>query len=267
MANRLRISIFLPTHNYGRFLAAALQSILDQTYPHYEILLIDNASTDNTRAIVDAFVPKFEGRLIYFFNPQNAGAEPSINQYLSTATGEIVAFMAADDLWIKNKLELQIAEFEKDCDLGLVYSNYYKITDLDTSHNEALAYSVPMPSGDLLLPLLKGNFIGAVTVATRKTCLLSTGGFDEKYDVIGDYVMWIKIAKDFSGKYIDVPLAKIRYHGKNLSYLRAAKLRRQRMLFLLPYILRLPQARLPLRKKLIPFFEILRRGGKQLFRV
>ncbi len=239
------VSIFLPTHNYGKFIFDSIESIARQTYQNFELILIDNNSEDNTLSIVKGFEPVLQNKLHYKFNSRNLGAEPSINKYLEYSSGDLIAFQAGDDVWLPEKLELQVSAFKKCSTLGLVYSNFF-FWDTRNENNSSLkiAHLKSMPSGNILNKLLRGNFIGATTVVTRREVLLEVGGFDEKLDLMGDYATWLKISRLYQVQYIPEPLVKIRIHGNNLSLRKLVKMRTQEMKFIKNFVLTLCKDRI-----------------------
>lgn len=244
------VSIFLPTFNYGHFLTECLESIYSQSYQNFELIIIDNNSTDNTKEIIDRYSNLFKEKLIYNYNSTNLGAEPSINKYLPSSKGEIITFQAADDIWLPTKLSKQVeALLNKEIDL--VYSNFYYLNTIDPNHKtEKIAYNDPMPSGDIFEKLLFGNFIGANTVAIKRNALFQTGGFMEDYPLLADYIMWLKICEKKKVHYLDEPLVKIRIHGNNLSYRKLFSLRIQESIFFKNYLFNLPKSRLSFSKRL-----------------
>ena len=100
------VSIIMPAYNCGRFIKESIDSVLAQTYTNWELLIVDDCSTDNTKAIVSTYDDK---RIRYMRNPQNMGAALTRNKALREAKGRYIAFLDADDMWLPEKLERQIA--------------------------------------------------------------------------------------------------------------------------------------------------------------
>lgn len=114
------VSIIMPSYNTGRFIAESIQSVLDQTYTNFELIIVDDCSTDNTDNVVAAFEDK---RIKYLKNEKNSGAAVSRNRALRAAKGKWIAFLDSDDLWDSEKLEKQIA-FMKNNNYSFSYTNY-----------------------------------------------------------------------------------------------------------------------------------------------
>lgn len=100
------VSIIMPSYNTANYIAASIQSVLDQTYPNWELLLVDDCSTDDTDAVVAPFLS--DARIRYLKNEQNSGAAISRNRALREAKGRWIAFLDSDDLWYPTKLEAQL---------------------------------------------------------------------------------------------------------------------------------------------------------------
>ena len=110
------VSIVMPSWNTARFIGDSIRSVLAQTYPHWELLIVDDCSTDDTDDVVASFA---DARIRFFKNETNSGAAVSRNRALREAEGEWIAFLDSDDLWAPDKLEKQIAFMQaNDCPLS-----------------------------------------------------------------------------------------------------------------------------------------------------
>ena len=119
------VSIIMPSWNTDRFIAESIQSVIDQTYSNWELIIVDDCSTDNTDAVVDSFQDE---RIKYLHNEKNSGAALTRNRALREARGEWIAFLDSDDLWFPAKLEKQIA-FMKEHGYSLSFTEYEKIDE------------------------------------------------------------------------------------------------------------------------------------------
>ena len=119
------VSVIMPSWNTERFIAETIQSVIDQTYQNWELLIVDDCSTDNTDEIVKSFK---DDRIKYFHNEKNSGAALTRNRAMREARGEWIAFLDSDDLWMPEKLEKQIA-FMKEHGYTLSYTEYEKIDE------------------------------------------------------------------------------------------------------------------------------------------
>lgn len=120
------VSIVMPSWNTGRFIAASIQCVLDQTYQNWELLIVDDCSTDDTEEVIKPFLS--DGRVRFFRNEKNCGAAISRNRALREAQGEWIAFLDSDDLWMPDKLEKQIA-FMKTNGYVFSYHAYERIDE------------------------------------------------------------------------------------------------------------------------------------------
>lgn len=125
------VSIIMPSWNTGKFIIETIQSVINQTYTNWELLIVDDCSTDNTEEIVASFK---DDRIKYFRNKKNSGAALTRNRALREARGEWIAFLDSDDLWMSEKLEKQI-DFMKKNGYSLSYTEYEKIDEDSKSLN------------------------------------------------------------------------------------------------------------------------------------
>lgn len=119
------VSIIMPTFNCGRFIGESIDSVLAQTYTDWELLIVDDCSTDNTKEVVQSYPDK---RIHYFCNDKNSGAAVTRNRALREAKGKYIAFLDSDDLWLPEKLEKQIAFMEKNR-YAFTYHEYDEIDE------------------------------------------------------------------------------------------------------------------------------------------
>ena len=125
------VSIIMPSWNTGKFIAESIQSVIDQTYENWELIIVDDCSTDNTDEVVASFD---DARIKYLKNEKNSGAALTRNRALQETEGEWIAFIDSDDLWMPEKLEHQIA-FMKKNGYSLSYTEYEKIDEESTPLN------------------------------------------------------------------------------------------------------------------------------------
>lgn len=126
------VSIIMPSWNTDRFIAESIQCVIDQTYTNWELLIVDDCSTDNTDSIVNPFLK--DKRIKYFKNKKNCGAALTRNRALRMAQGEWIAFLDSDDIWAPDKLMWQI-KFMKKNNLVFSYHEYEKIDEKDKPLN------------------------------------------------------------------------------------------------------------------------------------
>lgn len=210
-----RVSIIVPTFNCARYLGRALDSALSQIYRDYEILVVDDGSTDETRELVD----RYGGKVRYFYQA-NGGLSSARNLALSKASGEFIAYLDADDMWYPQKLERQVAFLDRNRDCGLVHSDVTVIDEMDRviylQVNKERGRKVPR--GGCTRDLLRENHVLILTVLERRDCIERAGTFDERLKETQDYLHWMLLAMDgIPFGYISEPLAKYRWRRDSLS--------------------------------------------------
>jgi len=213
-----KVSVILTCYNGARWISEAIASVLAQTYRDFELLIIDDGSTDNSKEIVASYLSDKRVRYIY---QSNRGFSAAINRGIKESSGSLIGFIGQDDLWLPNKLELQVKYFSKHKNVDLVRSNYYSI-DSEGRVIRLVKERVPPFSSrqKMIEHLFLHNFIGFETVLVKKKCFDDVGLFDERMVGFSDYDMWMRVAGDFNIGYLDLPLVKKRQHEFQLSKVR-----------------------------------------------
>lgn len=211
-----RVSILLTCYDHLDYLPACWQSILDQTYRDFEIIALDDGSTDGTREWLRAHAK--EARVV--FNERNLGTYGTLNRGLELATGEFIAILNDDDVWMPHKLERQIELFERFPRVGLVHTDGYFIDGAgNRMEGSPLGFEFPRTeTGDVYLDLVYQNKIIASAALVRRTCFDELGGFEDSYFGSGDWQMWLRIAERWEVGYVAEPLTLYRVHGANASH-------------------------------------------------
>ena len=182
------VSVVMPMHNASRFVGAAIESVLAQTYQNWELLVVEDCSTDNSVEIAQKYAsqnPKIQ--VLFNDNPIRMPSAPR-NMGIRAAKGRFIAFLDSDDLWFPQKLEQQLAFFG-DNRTAIVFSNYEKIDEEGNRANRI----VTAPSKATYGSLLHGNVIGNLTgiYDTKKTGKVIVKDIHHE-----DYVMWLHILKE-----------------------------------------------------------------------
>ena len=208
-----KVSVIIPTHNRALSLCRAVDSVLNQTFGDFEVLIIDDASTDHTG---DFVADCGDERVRYYRHDQNRGESASCNTGLLLARGEYIAFLHDDDVWLSDKLAKQVALLDASGpEVGAVYTGYIRI-DLDSGRQ--IATVLPKERGDVLRALCAGNCVGGPSaVLVRRECFERAGGFDEQMVGCCDYDMWIRIAQHYQFEFIQEPLVLYSVHENRLS--------------------------------------------------
>lgn len=207
------VSVVIPTYNYAHFLGRALQSVLDQTYPHWEALVIDNHSQDGTDDVVNAF----GNPRIRLFKIHNHGViAASRNLGMREATGEWIAFLDADDYWYPRKLEVVIGTACA-CD---VLCNDELLVDTRTGVRKVMRYG-PYRNNFYRDLLVAGNRLSPSATVVRREFLVRHGlEFDEQpaYATVEDFALWLDLARRGARfKFVPEVLGEYVIHGTNTS--------------------------------------------------
>jgi len=201
------VSVVIPAYNYGRFIADTIRSVLDQTLPPSEIIIVDDGSTDQTAAVVAAF-----GDAVRYIRQDHAGVCAARNRGVNESLGELVAFLDADDTWEPANLEKQIARFETDEEIGLVHCG---MREFDGETGETTRFYMDGAEhgvADNLL-LWEGATIagpGAITVSRK--AFDRVGGFDTRMKVGEDWDFCYRVARLFKIGFVAEPLVNYRNH-------------------------------------------------------
>lgn len=194
------VSIIMPSYNTGKYIADSIQSVLNQTYQNWELIIVDDCSTDDT----DLVVKKFDdSRIRYYKNEKNSGAAVSRNRALRLAKGKWIAFLDSDDLWSPEKLEKQIT-FMKDNHYYFSYTNYEEIN----SYGKKTGVKVTGPKKITRIGMFNYCWPGCLTVMydAEKVGLIQIQDIKKN----NDYAMWLKVCKKADCYLLGEYLAKYR---------------------------------------------------------
>lgn len=196
------VSIITPTYNCGRFIAETIQCVQAQSYPNWEMIIVDDCSTDNTKDIVEQY-QKEDVRVKYYCLPNNSGAAEARNEALRRAKGKWIAFLDSDDLWTHDKLEKQI-NFMVRNDCCFSYTQYEEIDE----ENTLLGVKVSGPSHISKKGMYSYCWPGCLTVMYDRELvgLIQIPNIRKN----NDYAMWLKVIKKSDCFLLKENLAKYR---------------------------------------------------------
>jgi teichuronic acid biosynthesis glycosyltransferase TuaG len=187
-----RFSVIMPTHQAAAFIGGTIRSVLDQTCPDFEIVVLDNGSTDGTGEIVAAFG---DPRIRYAWQEDSGLPANSRNNAIRMAEGEYLAFLDADDWWSPSKLERVAAVLDADPTLDLVC---HDVDIVDPSGRVLVHRAYTLDGRDPYTQLLyRGCFLTTSATTLRRSAALEAGLFDERRDFITveDYDLWLRVAR------------------------------------------------------------------------
>ncbi len=206
----MKISIITATWNSGATLRDTLESVLQQSYTNYEILIIDGGSSDNTHDIVEEYIPKFDGRL-HWHTGKDKGLYDAMNKGIARATGDIIGILNSDDFYADSDVLSRIAEGCRNVEA--VYGNLDFVDASDTSR------VVRQWRGSQHRPgaFLKGWHPAHPTFYARRKCYERLGGFDISFDVSADFELMLRFleANRISNRYIPHTFVKMRMGGES----------------------------------------------------
>jgi glycosyltransferase involved in cell wall biosynthesis len=243
MRNNPLVSVIIPCFNYGQFVGEAIQSVLNQTYPDLEVIVVDDGSTDTTRDVVYSFR---DPRIRYVYQ-ENAGENVARNTGIQQARGEFIAFLDADDLWLPQKLEKQLRLFEEDPEVGLAYC-LFSYFDSESGNVVGFHKEYKCFRGNVLEKLYEKNFIGSPTPVIKRDVFEKTGLFETDDQSVDDWTLWTKIAFHYKIDYVPEVLAKYRIHIGAMSYRTADEYRKWRSNYLQRMAAQFPEL-IPLRRR------------------
>lgn len=228
----MRVSIITAVYNHERFLDEAIQSVVNQTYDEWELILWDDGSSDASYACCQRWARRFPDRIRAFQHAggRNLGQERTRNAALKQTRGELLALLDSDDLYTRDKLR-QLTAALADPKVGLAYGQT-GILHQSTGYAEPPP-SFHSPSGCVLRDLLRGNFISACSVVLRRSALPGREPFDSVYRVCGDYALWIRIARNWEFVHVPATVAWWRDHGRNTSTRLTLQAKEERLQILL----------------------------------
>ena len=201
------VSVIMPTYNCGRFIKESINSVLAQTYSNWELIIVDDCSTDNTASIITSLV---DSRIRYYRNECNRGAAVSRNRALREAHGQWIAFLDSDDLWKPEKLEKQLT-FMNGHNYAFTYHQYEEIDE----NGEPLHRNISGPKHITQYGMYAYCWPGCLTIIYRRDIFPHLQIPDIHKN--NDYAMWLKLIK-FSDCYLlKETLAQYRHHSGSIS--------------------------------------------------
>jgi glycosyltransferase involved in cell wall biosynthesis len=212
-----RATVIIPAYNAERYLERTLASLLGQTVPDWEAIVIDDGSKDATAAIVQKHVPLWGGRLRYLYQ-NNAGPSAARNTGLRQAQGDIICLLDADDLWLPQRLERTLEVFETNAGVGLCHANVLRINHEGKPLDRPEGPEPRDRFGAVAQALYTRRLhILAPTVAFRRACVAQIGYFDEAMRACEDRDYWFRIARQWKTAHVNEEWAHYRIHATSAS--------------------------------------------------
>lgn len=211
------VSICIPSYNHEAFLPDAIESVLNQSYPNCELVIVDDGSTDGSLAIAERYAREYPTKVQVFTHPEHAnrGVSATVNLGFRKSRGAFWSGLPSDDMIPPDKIELQVDFLRAHPEVGWVYGLANLVDTAGTTSTGSMGLNI-FEDPDPIARLISGNAIPGMTVLARRECVEAVGSHDEAL-VYSDWEFWIRMAVSSKGAFIAVPLAKYRVHGRNLS--------------------------------------------------
>lgn len=202
------VSVVIPAYNAERYIAAAVDSALAQTYPNCEVIVVDDGSTDGTPQILAGY-----GDRIRVHRQANGGSSAACNAGVELARGRWVAFLDADDLWLPDKTRLQVERCGR---FAISHTDSWCFGD-SLSQDVRRSSFEPLYAGQVLERLLVVNFITKSSVLMLRDVYLEAGGFGSSYPAVEDWPLWLRVCAKHEIGLVDEPLVRYRVHAQSKS--------------------------------------------------
>ena len=208
------ISVVIPSYNSAAYLSEAIDSALNQTVLPLEVIVINDGSTDETPQILQ----RYQGRIVAI-TQENRGLSGARNRGIAAATGELIAFLDADDVWLPQKLEKQVACLEEHPRAGFVHTGAHWWNADTGEQSIRVNGNLHQLAGACYKEFFAYNRVTVSTIVVRRECLAAVGNFDEgiRRPTTQDYDLCFRIARHHELAYVDEPLVRYRLHASNFS--------------------------------------------------
>ncbi|MDC1162240.1 glycosyltransferase [Tenacibaculum sp.] len=205
------ISVIIPTYNRAYLLKETIDSVLNQTFNDFELIIVDDGSTDDTEQLILSYDED-----ITYIKIVNSGQSRATNIGINASKAEYIALLDSDDLWDRSFLETSYETLLGNASYGFCFCNY-SYFDKNKVISEKYLEVNRQVSGDLFPYVLEGQFICIGSFLIKKEYLIVVGLYDEEIPVANDWDLWLRISHKYNGIYIDESLFKLRQHNNRIS--------------------------------------------------
>lgn len=209
-----KVSVIIPTYNRARLIPEAIESVLAQSFRDFEIIVVDDGSTDNTAQVVS-------GLPVKYLRQENQGAPAARNKGLKVAQGEYLTFLDSDDILMEDALGKRVEVLDRHPEVGFSYGRAYLMDEkghIFGMTRSRSRHSYVREGREEIGELIFGNHIPCPTVMVRRSCLEEVGAFNADLRTSSeDFELWVRLAKRYGVAYIAQPLAKYRVHPHGAS--------------------------------------------------
>lgn len=205
------VSIIINCYNGEKFLEKSIRSVFKQTHPNWEIIFFNNNSKDNSEKIIKKFSDR---RIRYFCSNKTYNLYKARNIAISKSRGEYICFLDTDDIWLKDKLKIQLEYFRINKSCKILYSNYYNF--FNEEKRKVIKFNKHLRFNNDTQSLINNYTIGILTVMIKRQ-IFKNFFFKNFLNIIGDFEYFIRLSQKFKIDYINKPLAIYRIHNSNFS--------------------------------------------------
>lgn len=206
--NNSLVTVYITNFNYAKYIEKSIQSVLNQTYKNFELIIIDDGSTDNSSSIITKYIENPKVRIIF---QKNMGLNRTNNVAVKCSNGEFIMRLDADDYLDKDALLVLVRTIKRSKKLGLVFSNYYYIDKDNNITGQEFRHDFKKD-----VKLLNQPAHGACSLI-RKNALIEVGAYSDEFSCQDGWDLWLKIIENYDVENVNLPLFYYRKHGKNLT--------------------------------------------------
>jgi glycosyltransferase involved in cell wall biosynthesis len=213
-----RVSAIVPAYNAAHYLPTSIKSVMDQTYTDWELVIVDDGSTDGTRELVASYAAQLGDKLRYVHQP-NKGLPAARNTGIRNASGELMALLDADDIWLPARLERSVAAMDVDPAIGIVHGRFERVNVEGSPVGQTQpVFPLKYMSGMIADHLYTRRIhLACATVTFRKACIEKAGWFDETMRATEDRDLWFRIARFYKVAFVDEIIARYRVSAGSMS--------------------------------------------------
>ncbi|MCW8195519.1 glycosyltransferase [Proteobacteria bacterium 005FR1] len=208
------VTVITANYNGRRFLARAIESVLNQSHDRIEYIIVDDGSIDDSKKVIEHYAAQ-DKRIKPILLSGNGGVARARNIGIENSTGDFVTFLDADDIWLPEKVERQLAVFRQHPRAGLVVTGAELIDENDRSSPRRKNRKKTRQGHVSLYDYIAGKCLLSINAMTRRECLDKSGLFNPDYVIGEDYELWMRITRDYDYYYVDEPLHRYRIHCNN----------------------------------------------------
>lgn len=210
------VSVIMPSYNHEKFISEGVESVLGQTFKNFELIIIDDQSTDGSQQIIEEFAQK-DNRIKKIFHQKNLGIAKTINEGMRNSAGKYIALIASDDVWVNEKLEKQVKILERDENL-VVWCNSAIINSKSNITGEVSSekYKNATPHGYVFEEIINSWISGSGIIMKREN--INDMQYNETLKYLNDTQFYADLAYRYQFYYMEEPLSKYRLHGNNASF-------------------------------------------------